>query len=139
MKAVEWAAKFQAATTPEEVALVLDEYGKETADLIAARTNKSVDKSRLPAMEGAVKEQQNKFRSITDRVPTLTPAMLDAVLETHAKDYLALKAKATKKPEEAKAEGEAKDGRTFAQNGPRRDRKHQPQKTQQGNQPRRIG
>lgn len=91
MKAVEWSGKFQATTTPEELDVVLDEYGKETADLIALRSKSSVDKSRLSAMEGAVAEQRNKFRAI--KAPNVTPELFEPLLDKHAKEYLALKNK----------------------------------------------
>lgn len=115
MKAVEWAGKFQAATTDEEVALVLEEYGQETADLIALRSKSSVDKSRLSAMEGAVGEQRNKFRAVVGKVPTLTPDKFEALLDTHAKEYVTLKAKAAvTPPAKPEGKGDNRDGRNFA-------------------------
>lgn len=109
MKAVEWSEKFQATTSPEELSLVLDEYGKETADLIALRSKTSVDKSRLSAMDGAVAEQRNKFRAI--KAPGVTPELFEPLLDKFAKDYVNLKAKSLVKPAETTPDARPVDGR----------------------------
>ena len=109
MKAVEWSAKFQATTSPEELSLVLDEYGKETADLIALRSKSSVDKSRLSAMDGAVAEQRNKFKAI--KAPGVTPELFEQLLDKHAKEYVNLKAQSLVKPVEVVPAARPVDGR----------------------------
>lgn len=112
MKAVDWAAKF-AGVTPEEWATVMEEYGVETAELIALRSKSSTDKSRLSAQAGAVQEQRTKFRAVTDKVPGLGLEKYDELLATHAKEYLDLKTKAEKKPEPVKDSKNGNDGRTL--------------------------
>lgn len=119
MKAVEWADKFKAATTEEEVKVVLDEYGVETAELAAARSKTSSDIGRFGAMDGAINEQRNKFKAVMSRVPTLTAAQFEALLDVHVKEYFAAKAtfekakaakeKAAKEPQK----GGGHDGRKF--------------------------
>jgi len=93
MKAKEWVAKLQQVSTEGDVpveeryAEFLKEYGEETANLLAERTKTSKPESRLPAAEGAVREQRNKFRSIC-AVPLLTDALFDGLLATACPDYL---------------------------------------------------
>jgi hypothetical protein len=114
MKAVEWAEKFNAAVASDQWPAVLEEYGKETAELVALRSKSSDFKTKLSAMTGAVNEQRNKFRAVIGRVYGLTPEHFEALLPTHAKEYLDLKDKAEKKPEAAKEETTNEDGRKLA-------------------------
>jgi len=115
MKAVEWADKFNAGVSSDEWVSILEEYGKETADLIALRSKNSDFKTKLSAMHGAVNEQRNKFRAVVGKVPNLAPERFEELLPVHAKEYVDLKAKADKKPEEGKAEEKAgDDGRKIA-------------------------
>lgn len=113
MKAVEWADKFNAGVSSDEWAAILEEYGKETADLIALRSKNSDFKTKLSAMHGAVNEQRNKFRAVVGKVPNLAPERFEELLPLHAKEYVELKAKADKKPEEKKDEKDNNDGRTL--------------------------
>ncbi len=118
MKAVEWVEQFKTATTPEELALIMDEYGKETVELMVFRSKSSTEKSRLAAMDGAVNEQRNKFRAITGKVPAAVPTLFDDMLDKHAKDYTAAKtaaAAAKIKEAEARAKGlPIEDGKKMA-------------------------
>lgn len=123
MKAVDWAAKF-AGVTPEEWATVLEEYGVETAELIALRSKSSTDKSRLSAQAGAVQEQRNKFRAVADRVPGLGLEKYEELLATHAKEFLDLKTKAEKKPEPAKESKDGNDGRKLHTAGKKPDNRN---------------
>lgn len=95
MKAVEWAGKFEAAVTDEEKAVVLEEYGVETAELIKKRIGSSDQPptvQRFPAMDGAVVEQRNKFRAINNKAQLVDLAAFEKLLETHAPAYAKLKA-----------------------------------------------
>lgn len=92
MKAVEWVGKFQNV----EVAEILAEYGKETADLVAVRTKTSKPETKLSAMEGAIKEQYNKFRSICQKVPALTENMFGDLVNAMIPEYNQLKQQSQK-------------------------------------------
>jgi hypothetical protein len=123
MKAVEWADKFKAATTEDEVKLVLDEYGRETAELAAARSKTSSDVGRFGTMDGAINEQRNKFKAVIGRVPTLNLAQFEALLDVHVKEYFTAKAVYEKaKAAKEKAAQDPKghnnhDGRKFNRGG----------------------
>lgn len=103
MKAKEWAAKLEAGTTQEEM---LKEFGQETAELVAARTKTSTPESKLPAAEGAVREQQNKFRAICQKVPALNEAKFNELLAEAVPNYAKWQAEAEKKKKEAQPSGE---------------------------------
>jgi len=124
MKAYEWASKFSSATTDEEKSLVWDEFGKETAELIALRTKGTKDEQKLMVSEAAVREQRQKFRAMTGRVEGLTDEQFDQMLDKSCPEYRAwqeAKRKAEEAREKAKAkEQENRDGRTFADNRGRR-------------------
>lgn len=117
MKAVEWAAKFQAAASEEEVLLVLGEFGIETAELITVRTKGSNNQSRLAAADGAVREQKQKFGAIKSRVPTLTDEQFDMAVDKTCLEYRQWQAEVKKRVEQKKQEEQGNDGpmpgRTF--------------------------
>lgn len=118
MKAVEWAGKFQAATSDEEMALVFEEFGTEIAELIGLRTKGSNSLTRLSAAEGAVKEQRQKFVAMKSRVPSLTDEQFEAIVDKMCPEFRQWQGEAKKKAEQQKkledAKGGAGDGRTFA-------------------------
>lgn len=116
MKAVEWAAKFEAipvsdAPPMERFADVLKEFGVETAELVAARTKGSKQGAELPAADGAVREQKSKFRAICGRVPALTEAMFDLLLATAVPNFAVWQAAAQKKKVEKQPEDDVKNYR----------------------------
>lgn len=105
MKAAEWAVKFDAvpvseAPVKERFADVLKEFGIETAELVANRTKTSKPESKLPAADGAIREQKTKFRAICGRVPALAEQMFDLLLKTAVPDYLVWQKAAQKKVEQ---------------------------------------
>jgi hypothetical protein len=144
MKAHEWAAKFSAAETDDQKALVLDEFGKETADLITQRTKKSELNDRLMVAEGAIREQRQKYRAFAARVG-LSEEQFEDVITKSCTEYRSWQ-QAKKSAEENRLlakqqEQENNDGRTFAHRRPtkpeRRPQKPQPRKP--GSHPARIG
>jgi uncharacterized protein YecA (UPF0149 family) len=137
MKAVEWAAKFDAvpaseAPVAERFADVLKEFGVETAELVATRTKTSQPESKLPAADGAVKEQRNKFRAICGRVPTLTEDMFDAVLAAAVPDFAVWQKAAEKKKVEQKPQDDVKHYRKHGRNfgGSKHQKKENPNVSQ---------
>ncbi len=118
MKAKEWADKFRAVPATEEdvtaeirYADVLAEFTKEIADLVAARTKGSTPETKYGAAEGAVREQQNKFRSICTNVPALAGVVYDALVGVAVPDFLKWKAAAEKKPNKRTGEDDVRDYR----------------------------
>ena len=106
MKAVEWAGKFEAvpeseASIQERFAEVLKEYGIETAELVAARTKNSNEKTKFLAADGAVRDQRTKFCAVCRRVPALTESLFDLILDAAVPDYKVWKAASQKKIEES--------------------------------------
>lgn len=81
MKARDWVAKF--LENPESAQ---QQFVEETAELVELRTKKSKDKFRGPALEGAVREQRQKWHAICMRLPQLDKNLFDSVLVKHASD-----------------------------------------------------
>ena len=139
MKAVEWIAKFEAvpvseAPVGERFADVLKEFGVETAELVAARTKNSKPESRLPAADGAIREQKSKFRAICGRVP-ITEALFDLLLITAVPDYIAWQTAAQKKPVEQKPQDDVREYRQRKPGGrhyPRKKENDHAKPTEQG-------
>ncbi len=96
MKASEWANKFLMVpqtdglpeqTEEERYAEVLKLYGEETAKLFSDRTKSSKPESKLPAGEGAIREQRSKFRAVCNRVPGLSESLFDKVVDDSVPEY----------------------------------------------------
>lgn len=109
MKAVEWAALFQAAATPEDTDKLLNDYGNELAELIEVRTKFSKDKSVQPAAQGAISESRNKFSALMGRVPSLNMGMFDLQVVRVAARFIPK----PKQAQEEKKEAENADGRNL--------------------------
>ncbi len=80
MKAKDWVTKFQ-----ENKEDALKAFGEETSQLIKNRTMYSKPETWLSAADGAVREQQSKFRAISNKVEGLTDALFDLVLDVEYK------------------------------------------------------
>lgn len=124
MKAKEWAKKFNDIFTLTEtvtdatyskVKEVIAEYAGETRDLIDARSKnsgeferdkKKVD-TRGPAVEGAIREQKQKWQSVCTQVPLLHLDMFDVdVMNANLQDVVAQQAAWKKKVAEEKEKAE---------------------------------
>jgi hypothetical protein len=73
--------------SPDNHAELLQAYGEETAKLVADRTKTSQPESKLPAAQGAIREQKNKFRSLCGMVPSLNESMFDALVYSAIPDF----------------------------------------------------
>ena len=102
MKAKEWIAKFEAIpiseqSVEERFAEALNEYGEETAKLVAARTKTSTPSSKFSAAEGAVREQQSKFRAVAAKVGGLNDTVFENMLNKAIPEYSMWRAAASQK------------------------------------------
>lgn len=84
MKAFEWAARF----AKEDRETVLNDFALETRDLADKRSEKSKDKYKKSAVEGAVREQRQKFLAVCGRVEGLTNEMFDDMMRSHLADLM---------------------------------------------------
>lgn len=82
-KAREWVEVFNKVTSAEEAAVVLSSYADETKELIAQRTKNSKPESKKGAMDGALREQKQKFQAICRAVPNFIPEMFDGMVAHH--------------------------------------------------------
>jgi hypothetical protein len=140
MKAKDWVAKLQ--TVPESELPVEErfadffkEYGEETAKLVADRTKTSKPETRLPAAEGAVREQRSKFRSICSSFPALNDALFDGILNSAVPDYQKWVQAAQKKADAAKAQEDVdtyRKGRRRNNKKPKKEAQHAPAPAKEG-------
>lgn len=82
-KAFEWAAKFVKVNTVEDWAAILKEYEEETKSLIDLRTKNSKDQYRAAAIDGAIREQRQKFLSICKSAPYINVEMFDKLVNSY--------------------------------------------------------
>jgi hypothetical protein len=119
MKAKQWAKKFNSVNTPEEIETLLQEYAAETGELIMLRTKNSgtivLDKEKKidtkpTAIEGAIREQRQKWQSVCRQCNNLSMDYFDHVImgqylsdavteQNKYKESLNKKNEATPKPE----------------------------------------
>ncbi len=131
MKSWDWVCKYRAEVKCAETQKTfLDEYALETRDLVDLRSKNSKPKDNLKgeewkkarasqraAIDGAIREQRQKWRAICDRQASLTLEMFDeGIMRVQLKDiYDVLNPQATKPAEEVKQEGEVMEGRVLAE------------------------
>lgn len=84
MKAVEWLAKLQESGVDQKT--VLEEFGKETADLVAARTANSNSNTKFFAAQGAIREQKQKFTSFSQKIG-LAANVFDKIIDAAIPDF----------------------------------------------------
>ena len=89
MKAKQWAERFSTADGQDQLDVLLKAYAEETAELIAARSKNSgtivleKDKkldTKPTAIEGAVREQRQKWQAVCRQHGSLSTDYFDTVI-----------------------------------------------------------
>lgn len=91
-KAKEWIVKY---SSKDEF---IGQYAEETAKLVAERTAKSTEETRLGAAEGAIRQQKDKWRAICNSVKELNENTFELmIVDLAIPEYKNWKAKAAVK------------------------------------------
>lgn len=89
MKSKDWAKRFES----EDLVQVVGDFALETRELVEARTKFSTkeDKGKAkpslqPAIDGALREQRQKWQAVCNLVPALAGTTFDKILAEHLND-----------------------------------------------------
>jgi hypothetical protein len=102
LKSKDWAAKLEQCADGDAINEVLKAYVDETEKLIVERTRYSKPETRGAALEGAYREQNQKWLSVISKVKSVNLPEFDALLDNFKKDILEQKQKFTADQAKAK-------------------------------------